>query len=80
VVIGLAVVGFNYYFQTQNLYGDISVERARRLIEENPNLIVVDVRTPAEFKSSHIKGSVNFCYLCDPSSLLNNLETIKACG
>ncbi len=73
-VIGIAVVGLNYYFQTQNFYGDISVEESRRLIKENPSLVVVDVRTPSEYKSSHIEGSVNFCYSCDPSSLLNNLR------
>lgn len=39
---------------------EISVEEADKLIREKPaNLIILDVRTPAEFKEGHIAGAKN---------------------
>jgi rhodanese-related sulfurtransferase len=40
-------------------YGDVSVERARELIQENPSLVILDVRTDAEFREGHIEGAIN---------------------
>lgn len=37
----------------------ISVAEAEELIESNPDALVVDVRTPAEFESVHIDGAIN---------------------
>lgn len=37
----------------------ISVAEAKQLIESNPDTLVVDVRTPAEFESVHIDGAIN---------------------
>jgi rhodanese-related sulfurtransferase len=37
----------------------ISVAEAKELIESNPDALVVDVRTPAEFESVHIDGAIN---------------------
>jgi rhodanese-related sulfurtransferase len=37
----------------------ISVAEAKALIESNPDALVVDVRTPAEFESVHIDGAIN---------------------
>ena len=35
---------------------------AARLISENPDYIILDVRTPVEFKHSHIKNAININY------------------
>lgn len=37
----------------------IDATSARSLIAANPDVLVVDVRTPAEFESAHIDGAIN---------------------
>ncbi|MEV4086984.1 rhodanese-like domain-containing protein, partial [Nonomuraea fuscirosea] len=37
----------------------IDAATARSLIEANPDVLVVDVRTPAEFSGAHIDGAIN---------------------
>ena len=40
--------------------GRITVDEARRMIEErSEGVVVLDVRTPAEFASGHIEGALN---------------------
>jgi len=51
---------------------ELSVEQARKLIEETPRLRIVDVRTEKEFRNSHVKGAINLC-ICNPNKLLANL-------
>jgi rhodanese-related sulfurtransferase len=38
---------------------NIDVATARALLADNPDTLVVDVRTPAEFETEHIAGAVN---------------------
>ena len=38
---------------------NISIDDAAKLVAKDTNVIVLDVRTPAEFKSGHIKGATN---------------------
>jgi rhodanese-related sulfurtransferase len=38
------------------LFNSIDVKEAKKMLEEG-NVFVLDVRTPAEFKSAHIKGA-----------------------
>ncbi|MFH2112811.1 MAG: rhodanese-like domain-containing protein [Candidatus Bathyarchaeota archaeon] len=40
-------------------YGDVSVEQAWGLIRSKPNLVVLDVRTVAEYDEGHISGALN---------------------
>jgi rhodanese-related sulfurtransferase len=40
-------------------YGDVNVERAMELTEARPDLVILDVRSPAEFDEGHIEGAVN---------------------
>jgi rhodanese-related sulfurtransferase len=40
-------------------YGDVSVMVALELIDENPDLVIVDVRTVAEFDDGHIDEAIN---------------------
>ena len=76
VIVAVAVVSATYYYlQPLNpSYGDISIEQARRLIESNPDLVIVDVRTPEEFATGYLEGAVNLCVECDAQLLLDNLD------
>jgi len=40
-------------------YGDVSVEEAKTLIDSKPDLVILDVRTEAEFDDGHIEGAIN---------------------
>lgn len=39
--------------------GSVDVATARALLDNGPDTLVVDVRTPGEFQSAHIDGAVN---------------------
>ena len=46
-------------------YGDITVDEAYILVKnnkENINFVILDVRTPNEFKSGHLENAVNIDY------------------
>jgi len=75
-IVAVAVVSATYYYlQPLNpSYGDISIEQARRLIETNPDLVIVDVRTPEELATGYLEGAVNLCVECDAQLLLDNLD------
>ena len=38
---------------------DVSAKEAAKLIEQNPDIIILDVRTPLEFRVSHIDNAIN---------------------
>lgn len=38
---------------------NITVDEAAKLLQANTNIVVIDVRTPQEFKDGHIKGATN---------------------
>ena len=40
-------------------YGDVTVQEARSLIEDKPDLVILDVRTVSEYEDGHIEGAVN---------------------
>jgi rhodanese-related sulfurtransferase len=47
---------------------DITTDQASTLIEENqnnPDFVILDVRTPAEFDSGHIENAINIDYYSD---------------
>jgi len=75
-VVAVAVMSATcYYLRPLNpSYGDISIEQARRLIETDSDLVIVDVRTPEEFATGYLEGAVNLCVECDAQLLLNNLD------
>lgn len=41
---------------------DLTPEEAQQLIAENPDIVILDVRTPVEFLVSHIENAVNVNY------------------
>ena len=38
---------------------DVTVLEARSLIDDKPDLVILDVRTTSEYEDGHIKGAVN---------------------
>ena len=42
---------------------NVSPDEAEKLLKENPNIVVLDVRTEDEFKSGHIPGAKNLSIL-----------------
>ena len=73
-VMVLSVVVAHFYVQSQQKsYGDIAVEQAKSLIEQNIWLKIVDVRLDTEFNTSHIPGAINVC-ACDPDNMLRELD------
>lgn len=60
IVIVAASLYYTYSLGTQiDQYGDVTVQEAKRLIEENPDLVVLDVRTPSEYEDSHLPRAIN---------------------
>lgn len=47
------------FFKTQKNYEDVSAASFNTLMGETPNAVIIDVRTPAEFKQSAIQGAIN---------------------
>ena len=42
---------------------NISSEEFEKAIMDDPNAIIMDVRTPSEYEEDHIKNAINFDYL-----------------
>lgn len=64
ILIGLVLVSTTAYSyilpgEKKGEYGDVSVGQAKELIEGNPYLVIMDVRTNEEYKNSHIEGAIN---------------------
>jgi len=55
-----------------------SAVKAAELMEKNPAIVVIDVRTPGEFATGHIKGSINIDFKADNfEEELNTLDKAK---
>lgn len=44
---------------TKAVYHKISQEEAKERMDKHPKVVIVDVRTPAEYKDGHIKNAIN---------------------
>ena len=63
VVSVVAVLAVVAAFNTQNFfrsdnYGDVTVNEAWDLIQNEPELVVLDVRTQTEYDDGHIEGAI----------------------
>lgn len=45
--------------QTSTVALSVDVATARAMMANNPDILIVDVRTPAEFETAHVAGSIN---------------------
>jgi len=43
-------------------YQHVNAAEAVQILAQNPEIIILDIRTPEEFKNGHIEGSVNINY------------------
>jgi rhodanese-related sulfurtransferase len=61
IIIAIGVFYYSQIYESENLgkYGDITVFEAKTLIEENPDLVILDVRTKSEYDEAHIEGAIN---------------------
>ncbi len=62
IVAALAVAAGFYtvdFFRKTTDYGDVSIDEAIALMEDKPELVILDVRTVAEYEAEHIEGTVN---------------------
>ena len=67
VLVLVAVLAIVAAFYTPKLlnwnkqegYGNVSVQEASNLIADTPDLVILDVRTIAEFNDGHIEGATN---------------------
>ena len=58
-ITGCFTVGSNTWFS----YSKLSPAEYAAVLKDSCNYYLVDVRTPKEFKRSHLAGAVNFSYL-----------------
>lgn len=63
ILFGTVPLSFPFHTQVQLMrdikYGHITVEQAKELIESVHSLLILDVRTPSDFRSGHIEGAIN---------------------
>jgi len=53
---------------------NVSAEEAKTLMMENPEIEILDVRTPAEYGAGHLKKSANVDFL--DSEFLKNIKNL----
>lgn len=44
---------------------EVSAQEAHKRLQADPSIVVLDIRTPGEFRSGHIEGAININYF-DP--------------
>ncbi len=62
ILFATAIAGCITAEQTQHKIVKVSPDEAYRLIQENknnPNFVIVDIRTPQEYNSGHIENAIN---------------------
>lgn len=64
------------YALTSSGYADVNVSEAKQMIESNPDLVILDVRTLEEYESGHIENAV-LIPVSELESKLNELDKVK---
>ena len=64
--------------QVPESYPDISVEAAAELVASEPDVVVLDIRTPGEYDAGHLPGAVMVdCKAADFVEQLKQLDPSK---
>ena len=81
LVIGVALTG-GCVLNGTALIEDITPQEAFTLIQsnqDNPDFVIIDVRTPQEFAEEHIENATNIDFYSEAfQDMLNNLDKNKA--
>ena len=65
VIVAVAALTVAAGFYTVELwkkdvdYGDVSIDTAIELMEDNPDIVILDVRTASEYSEGHIEDAIN---------------------
>jgi rhodanese-related sulfurtransferase len=82
LLVGITLVAaYLVYFSlpppnTNPVYQDLSVDDAKDLIDTTPSLVILDVRTVAEYAAEHIEGAVHIPVV-ELASRITELDWIK---
>ena len=80
LVIGVALIGGCVLDETATIE-DITPQEAFTLIQnnqDNPDFVIIDVRTPEEFGAEHIENATNINFYSETfRDMLNNLDKNK---
>ena len=60
-------------------YENISVDKAKRWLDSDPSIFLIDVRRPGEYDDGHINGSVNI-YVHDLYSSIHKIPEDNSTG
>ncbi|RLF38685.1 MAG: hypothetical protein DRN00_03595, partial [Thermoplasmata archaeon] len=55
----------------------VSTEEAKELIEDNPSIVVVDIRPWEDYSREHIKGAISIPYTGCPSCFVERMEPFR---
>lgn len=84
LIIFLMLLQTNLYIQSsikKQIIGELTIKDAYNKIQENknnPNLVILDVRTPEEYAEGHIENSVNIDFNADDfKTNINKLDKNK---
>lgn len=73
IIVAVILLGYILYkrfaFTGSENVKNVSAEEAHKLISENKDIIILDVRTQAEYKAGHIKGAKSLPIDSFPSGL-----------
>lgn len=75
IVIAAALIFGKRVFVSKDM-NNVTAEEAYQLIKDNKDILVIDVRTPQEYKSGHIAGAKNIP-VNEISSRIGELEKYK---
>ncbi len=62
IAVALVALGAVYYTQRgdgESVYGDVTAVEAYVIIQDKPELVILDVRTVEEYDDGHLEGAVN---------------------
>jgi len=58
-IVAISLFVYYNFIPQGSGYEDITVKQAKELMEADPSLVILDVRTAAEYNDEHIEGAIN---------------------